>query len=206
MLVMTFLLSAPAAPSLERTGTTVAGANRSSPVNFAAWTPTNVCGTAGGRHTSGRHPPSRRMVGSVFTAILQSGLERRGRRTSSIAARTCSHCSTRSRTRPATRWWCRTARLPISRISTPTESAELWATVTDAVRAVKAAYSPGGVNVGLNLGTAGGRQHQRAPARSRRAALDRRRQLHDRDRQHEDPAGGVGRHSRQVARGVAQVA
>ncbi len=42
------------------------------------------------------------------------------------------------------------------------ETTELWATVTDAVRAVKASLRPGGVNVGLNLGEpAGGsvRQH-----------------------------------------------
>lgn len=36
------------------------------------------------------------------------------------------------------------------------EAAELWATVTDAVRAVKAALRPGGVNVGLNLGSPAG--------------------------------------------------
>jgi ATP adenylyltransferase len=36
------------------------------------------------------------------------------------------------------------------------ESAELWSVTTDAVRAVKAAYSPGGVNVGLNLGKPAG--------------------------------------------------
>lgn len=39
---------------------------------------------------------------------------------------------------------------------TAEETTELWATVTDAVRAVKAAYSPGGVNVGINLGRAAG--------------------------------------------------
>ena len=38
----------------------------------------------------------------------------------------------------------------------PQESAELWATVTAAVCAVKAAYSPGGVNVGINLGRPAG--------------------------------------------------
>jgi ATP adenylyltransferase len=38
----------------------------------------------------------------------------------------------------------------------PDESAELWAAVTTAVRAVKAAYAPDGVNVGLNLGAAAG--------------------------------------------------
>ena len=36
------------------------------------------------------------------------------------------------------------------------EHTELWATVTDAVRAVKTAYSPGGVNVGINLGQPAG--------------------------------------------------
>ena len=39
---------------------------------------------------------------------------------------------------------------------TTAEHDELWWTVTDAVRAVKAAYHPGGVNVGLNLGKAAG--------------------------------------------------
>jgi ATP adenylyltransferase len=36
------------------------------------------------------------------------------------------------------------------------ETAELWGTVTDAVRAIKAAYSPDGVNVGINLGRPAG--------------------------------------------------
>ena len=39
---------------------------------------------------------------------------------------------------------------------TDDEIAELWPMVTDAVRAVKAAYAPGGVNVGINLGKAAG--------------------------------------------------
>lgn len=38
----------------------------------------------------------------------------------------------------------------------PDETTELWATVTDAVAAVKAAYRPDGVNVGVNLGRAAG--------------------------------------------------
>lgn len=38
----------------------------------------------------------------------------------------------------------------------PPEAAELWATVTRAVAAVRIAYSPDGVNVGLNLGSAAG--------------------------------------------------
>jgi diadenosine tetraphosphate (Ap4A) HIT family hydrolase len=39
---------------------------------------------------------------------------------------------------------------------TPDEAAELWAAVRDAVVAIKAAYEPQGVNVGLNLGEAAG--------------------------------------------------
>lgn len=39
---------------------------------------------------------------------------------------------------------------------TPAEATELWSVVTDAVVAVKAAYRPGGVNVGINLGRAAG--------------------------------------------------
>jgi len=38
----------------------------------------------------------------------------------------------------------------------PDENGELWAMVTDAVTALKAAYRPGGVNVGINLGRAAG--------------------------------------------------
>lgn len=36
------------------------------------------------------------------------------------------------------------------------EAAELWGAVADAVRALKAAYRPGGINVGANLGRAAG--------------------------------------------------
>jgi ATP adenylyltransferase len=39
---------------------------------------------------------------------------------------------------------------------TPDETAELWDAARDAVAAVKAAYQPQGVNVGLNLGEAAG--------------------------------------------------
>lgn len=38
----------------------------------------------------------------------------------------------------------------------PDEASEMWATVTDAVRAVKSAYRPEGVNVGINLGRPAG--------------------------------------------------
>ncbi|GAC1517912.1 MAG: HIT domain-containing protein [Acidimicrobiales bacterium] len=39
---------------------------------------------------------------------------------------------------------------------TPTESAELWSGVQAAVAALHAAYQPGGVNIGANLGRAAG--------------------------------------------------
>lgn len=39
---------------------------------------------------------------------------------------------------------------------TGTETGELWATTTDAVAAVRAAYRPDGMNVGLNLGRPAG--------------------------------------------------
>jgi ATP adenylyltransferase len=38
----------------------------------------------------------------------------------------------------------------------PAEAIELWSTVTDVVRAIKAAYRPEGLNVGLNLGRPAG--------------------------------------------------
>lgn len=38
----------------------------------------------------------------------------------------------------------------------PNEAGEFWTAVTDAVRALKAAYRPEGVNIGLNLGRAAG--------------------------------------------------
>jgi diadenosine tetraphosphate (Ap4A) HIT family hydrolase len=39
---------------------------------------------------------------------------------------------------------------------TPEEASEMWAAVHDAVAALKAAYQPEGINVGLNLGEAAG--------------------------------------------------
>ena len=39
---------------------------------------------------------------------------------------------------------------------TDDETADLWATVTDAVRVVRAVYRPDGLNVGLNLGRPAG--------------------------------------------------
>ena len=158
----------------------------------------NGSGTAGGRPTSARPATARRRgEGSVFTSILSSGLVRRRDQHRPPRRARASRSSTPSRTAPGTCWCCRTARSPTSRSSTPDETAELWATVTDAVRAVKTAYRPEGVNVGINLGRPAGGSGERAPARARRAALDRRRQLHDGRRQHADAARAAGRHGRQ---------
>lgn len=92
---------------------------------------------------------------SIFTRILRSGLSddeanivHRGTEVFAILNAfpyICGH----------------TLVLPMRQVSsieelTATEHAELWATVTDAVHAVKGAYLPGGVNVGINLGAAAG--------------------------------------------------
>ena len=39
---------------------------------------------------------------------------------------------------------------------TPSEAVDLWSTVTDTIRALKAAYGPDGLNVGINLGRSAG--------------------------------------------------
>jgi ATP adenylyltransferase len=94
-------------------------------------------------------------VGSVFSAILQSGLSEElanivHRGTLVFAILNAFPYSTGH-----------TLVVPYREVAdledlTPSESSELWATVTDAVRAVKSAYKPGGVNVGLNLGKPAG--------------------------------------------------
>ena len=93
--------------------------------------------------------------GSLFSRILDSGLPDdethvvwRGERTFAILNAypyTCGHVLV----------------MPYREVGeledlTPDESIELWAAVRDAVMAIKAAYAPHGVNVGLNLGEAAG--------------------------------------------------
>ena len=92
----------------------------------------------------------------MFTQILQSGLPdeetnivHRGERCFAIL----NAFPVRHRAPPRA---AVPARSPTSRRSTRTRARELWATVTDAVRAVKAAYRPEGVNVGVNLGRPAG--------------------------------------------------
>lgn len=93
--------------------------------------------------------------GSVFTQILASGLDdvtthvvHRGTHTFAILNAfpyTSGHLMV----------------LPYREVGnleelTAEETAELWPMVTSAVRAVKSAYTPGGVNVGINMGRAAG--------------------------------------------------
>ena len=73
--------------------------------------------------------------------------------------------------------------VPYRRVSeledlTDEESAELMAFTQKAIRVIKAVSRPHGFNVGLNLGTVGGRLAGRASAHARGAAVGRRRELH----------------------------
>lgn len=101
---------------------------------------------------SGRPPTSE---GSVFTQILRSGepdeathIVHRGQEVFAIL-NAFPYTSGHVLVLPY-------REVPDLESLTPTETVELWATVTDAVRAVKAAYTPGGVNVGINLGRPAG--------------------------------------------------
>ena len=95
------------------------------------------------------------VAGSVFTQILTSGLDdetthvgHRGTHTFAILNAfpyTSGHLMV----------------LPYREVGnleelTVEEAVELWPMVTSAVRAVKTAYNPGGVNVGINMGRAAG--------------------------------------------------
>lgn len=93
--------------------------------------------------------------GSVFTGILQSGLSDEQ---CNIVHRGVSVFALLNAFPYATG---HTLVMPYREVAdledlTATEATELWATVTDTVRAVKAAYRPGGVNVGVNLGKPAG--------------------------------------------------
>ncbi len=100
-------------------------------------------------------PRSSTAEGSLFTQILQSGLSdaethivHRGK-VAFVILNACPYTPGHLMV------------LPYREVSNvedlnAEEHNELWATVTNAVRAVKAAYSPGGVNVGINLGRPAG--------------------------------------------------
>ena len=103
----------------------------------------------------GSVPPHQSEQASVFTEILQSGLSdeaahivHRGQQVFSIL--NAFPYSTGH-----------TLVMPYREVANledldSAEASDLWAEVTDAVRAVKAAYHPGGVNVGINLGRPAG--------------------------------------------------
>ena len=76
--------------------------------------------------------------------------------------------------------------------TTPDELAELMRLTRHAEMALTEAYTPQGINVGINLGRPAGAGIARSPARAPRAALERRHQLHVRRRQHARAAGGSG--------------
>lgn len=95
------------------------------------------------------------LQGSVFTRLLESGLPD----TATHILHRGEHVFALLNAFPYTSGHLMV--LPYQEIAAiedlaPHVAAELWATVTDAVRAVKAAYRPGGVNVGINLGKAAG--------------------------------------------------
>lgn len=101
---------------------------------------------------SGRPPAA---AGSVFTQILRSGepdeathIVHRGKEVFAIL-NAFPYTSGHVLVLPY-------REVPDLESLSPSETAELWATVTDSVRAVKAAYEPGGVNVGINLGRPAG--------------------------------------------------
>ena len=73
------------------------------------------------------------------------------------------------------------------------ELAELMRFTRDAEIALTEAYPPQGINVGINLGAPAGAGIARPPPRPPRAALERRHQLHVRDRRHPRAAGGSER-------------
>jgi ATP adenylyltransferase len=104
-------------------------------------------GVAADDVTSGR--------GSVFTRILQSGLPD----ADTYIVHRGTHCFAILNAFPYSVG--HTLVLPYREVADlealePDEAAELWATVTAAVRAIKAAYAPEGINVGVNLGRPAG--------------------------------------------------
>ena len=73
---------------------------------------------------------------------------------------------------------------------TPDEQAEMMALARLVGDGVDEAYSPHGINVGINLGKAAGAGIENHLHMHRRAALVRRHEFHDRDRRDARAAGG----------------
>jgi ATP adenylyltransferase len=112
---------------------------------WAGWRSAYVTGTAG----------VPRGEGSLFERILSSGLPDR----ESYVVWRGRRCAALLNAFPYTSGHLMV--LPTRAVAfldelEPDESAELWAAVNLAVRAVRAAYRPDGVNVGANLGLAAG--------------------------------------------------
>jgi len=94
-------------------------------------------------------------VGSVFSQILASGLP--DLETHIVFRGEATFVLLNAFPYPS----CHMLVLPYREVAnldelTADEAAELWSTVTRAVQAVRAAYSPGGINVGINMGRAAG--------------------------------------------------
>lgn len=94
-------------------------------------------------------------AGSVFTRILRSGLPDE----QTNVVHRGEHCFAILNAYPYSTG--HTLILPYREVPDledldPDEASELWATVTDAVRAIKSAYRPEGINVGINLGRPAG--------------------------------------------------
>src|SRR5205085_1753844 len=107
-------------------------------------------------------PPSWRSCRTCSWSVTMTSPATRSESTRAAAR---SNAASRSRTSPnasRTRWRAARRSWTSHDPRPPMTPPELWATGTDAVRALKAAYDPGGINLGLNLGApAGGsvRQH-----------------------------------------------
>ncbi len=84
------------------------------------------------------------------------------------------------------------------------ETADLWATVTDAVRVVRAVYAARRPERRAQPRPTCRRFGARSPPRPRRATLDRRFELHVGDRQHPDPARGARRHRGETPRRLGE--
>ena len=106
-------------------------------------------------YVSSAGAPGERGEGSIFTQILRSGLPDE----ETHIVHRGEHCFAILNAYPYGTG--HTLILPYREVAElegldAAEAVELWATVTDAVRAIKAAYHPDGVNVGINLGRPAG--------------------------------------------------
>jgi ATP adenylyltransferase len=114
------------------------------------WRSSYVSSTAGEQHDA-----AERGEGSVFTKILAAGLPDE---VTNVVARG-ERCFAILNAYPyATGHLLVVPYREIADLESldPAEQTELWSMVTDAVRAIKTAYAPDGINIGLNLGRPAG--------------------------------------------------